>query len=238
MFERNEMVAEGTALADRPPTYVEIRVKGQLEGEMWTRWFEGASIAPETGGETVLRGPVRDQAALYGMLARLRDLALPLVSVRVYRGGGDPPWAGRRMGLSPRVNWLLVFVYLLMGGGLAALTVFLTSDAGIDTALALAMMFAALGGIGGAFRRLDGGRGWIAPITLAWIGAASSMTVYIAVARLVSVALILSLLALAVGGGLLYLFVQREGTPRRLKEVPDGVEYPYDEGYPVDEPRV
>jgi hypothetical protein len=238
MFERNEMVAEGTALADKPPTYVEIRVKGQLEGEMWTRWFEGVSIAPETGGETVLRGPVRDQAALYGMLSRLRDLALPLVSVRVFRGGGDPPWAGRRMNLSPRVNWTLVAVYVLMGGGLAALTVFLTSDAGIDTALALAMMFAALGGIGGAFRRLDGGRGWIAPITLAWIGAASSMTVYIAVSGLISVALILSLLALAVGGGLLYLFVQREGTPRRLKEVPDGVEYPYDEGYPVDEPRV
>jgi hypothetical protein len=236
MSERNEMVAEGTALADKPPTYVEIRVKGQLEGEMWTRWFEGVSIAPETGGETVLRGPVRDQATLYGMLARLRDLALPLVSVRVVRG--DPPWAGRRMNLSPRVNWTLVAVYLLMGGGLGALTVFLTSDAGIDTALALAMMFAALGGIGGAFRRLDGGRGWIAPITLAWIGAGSSMTVYIAVSGLVSVALILSLLALAAGGGLLYLFVRREGTPRRLREVPEGVENPYDEGYPVDEPRV
>jgi hypothetical protein len=237
MFEQGEMVTEGTALADKPPTYVEIRVKGQLEGEMWTRWFEGASIAPETGGETVLRAPVRDQAALYGMLARLRDLALPLVSVRVFRGG-DPPWAGRRVALSPRVNWTLLAVYLLMGGGLAALTVFLTSDAGIDTALALAMMFAALGGIAGAFRRLDGGRGWIAPIALAWIGAGSAMTVYIAVAGLISVALILSLLALAAGGGLLYLFVRREGTPRRLRELPDGVEYPVDEGYPGDEPRV
>jgi hypothetical protein len=64
-----------------PQSTVEIRVRGHLEADYWATWFDGMTVTIEENGETVVRGPVADQAALYGLLARLRDLALPLLSV-------------------------------------------------------------------------------------------------------------------------------------------------------------
>lgn len=63
------------------PGWYEIRLQGRLD-ERWTAWFEGMTIEAAPDGVTVLRGQVRDQAALHGILARLRDLSIPLVSVR------------------------------------------------------------------------------------------------------------------------------------------------------------
>jgi hypothetical protein len=60
---------------------VEIRVKGRVD-EQWSDWFEGLTITHTDQDETALTGPVADQAALYGLLARLRDLGLPLLSVK------------------------------------------------------------------------------------------------------------------------------------------------------------
>ena len=57
-----------------------IRIKGHL-GPQWAGWFEGLTITLEVNGDTLLAGPVADQAALYGLLKRLRDVGLPLVSV-------------------------------------------------------------------------------------------------------------------------------------------------------------
>jgi hypothetical protein len=59
----------------------EIRVQGVLD-RRWSAWFDGLQISSEPGGVTVLAGPVTDQAALHGLLAKVRDLALPLLSVR------------------------------------------------------------------------------------------------------------------------------------------------------------
>ncbi len=59
---------------------VEIRVKGQID-EQWSEWFEGLSVAHSEEGETVLTGRVVDQAALHGLLAKLRDLGVSLLSV-------------------------------------------------------------------------------------------------------------------------------------------------------------
>ena len=56
-----------------------IKVKGQL-GKEWSDWFEGMNISTE-GGTTVLTGPIKDEAALHGILNRIRDLGIPLVSV-------------------------------------------------------------------------------------------------------------------------------------------------------------
>lgn len=58
----------------------EIHVKGHL-GPRWTAWFDGLSVTDEDGGISVIRGPVVDQAALHGLLQKLRDIGLPLVSV-------------------------------------------------------------------------------------------------------------------------------------------------------------
>jgi hypothetical protein len=59
---------------------VEIRVKGRID-EHWSEWFEGFEISYPNQDETILSGPIRDQTALYGMLTKLRDLGLDLVSV-------------------------------------------------------------------------------------------------------------------------------------------------------------
>jgi hypothetical protein len=64
---------------DQPMVY-QIRIKGHL-GPRWTDWFGGMTITLEDDGDTLLTGPVVDQAALHGMLRRVRDLGLPLISV-------------------------------------------------------------------------------------------------------------------------------------------------------------
>lgn len=57
-----------------------IRVSGTLDNK-WSDWFDGFAITPQPGNETLLAGPVADQAALYGLLAKIRDLGLPLLLV-------------------------------------------------------------------------------------------------------------------------------------------------------------
>ena len=64
---------------DEPGLY-EIRLKGHLAAR-WAGWFEGLAITLEEGGDTLLTGPVVDQAALHGLLKKVRDLGMPLISV-------------------------------------------------------------------------------------------------------------------------------------------------------------
>lgn len=59
---------------------VEIRIKGQIDPH-WSTWFEDLDVESTGQDETILRGTVADQGALYGLLARLRDLGLQLLSV-------------------------------------------------------------------------------------------------------------------------------------------------------------
>ncbi|MGD8997567.1 MAG: hypothetical protein PVH80_05620 [Anaerolineae bacterium] len=66
--------------SDTPGVY-HIRVKGILD-QTWSDWFDNLTIAPQPNGETLLTGPLRDQVALHGLLARIRDLGLPLLSVQ------------------------------------------------------------------------------------------------------------------------------------------------------------
>ena len=67
----------------------QIRIKGHL-GHQWTDWFEGLTITLEENGETLLAGPVVDQAALHGLLKKVRDLGMPLLSVnRLEPGQAD-----------------------------------------------------------------------------------------------------------------------------------------------------
>jgi hypothetical protein len=62
------------------PIVYQIRIKGHL-GSEWTDWFEGLAIHLEEKGQTILTGPVADQAALHGVLKKVRDVGLPLISV-------------------------------------------------------------------------------------------------------------------------------------------------------------
>ena len=65
--------------ASQPMIY-RIRIKGHL-GARWEDWFECMTITPEANGDTLLTGPVVDQAALHGVLKKVRDLGLPLLSI-------------------------------------------------------------------------------------------------------------------------------------------------------------
>jgi hypothetical protein len=64
------------------PGLYEIRIQGHLD-ERWRDWFEGLAITLEDNGDTLLTGLVIDQAALHGLLKKVRDLGMPLVSVRL-----------------------------------------------------------------------------------------------------------------------------------------------------------
>jgi hypothetical protein len=70
------------------PVVYQIRIKGHLSHQ-WTDWFEGLTITLEEDGDTLLTGPVIDQAALHGLLKKVRDLGMPLVSVSPVEPG--PP---------------------------------------------------------------------------------------------------------------------------------------------------
>ena len=64
---------------DEPGRY-EIRLKGHLASR-WATWFDGMTLTAGSDGTTVLEGPVVDQAALHGLLHKVRDIGLPLISV-------------------------------------------------------------------------------------------------------------------------------------------------------------
>jgi hypothetical protein len=78
-------------LHDGPPVTYRIRVRGLLP-EQWSEWFDGFAISYEAGEDTTLTGPVVDQAALHGLLARVRDLGLTLLTVERIDLAADKKW--------------------------------------------------------------------------------------------------------------------------------------------------
>jgi hypothetical protein len=69
-----------TEIDSGQPVIYQIRLKGHL-GRHWTDWFDGFTITALDNGETLLTGPVTDQAALHGLLKKVRDVGMPLLSV-------------------------------------------------------------------------------------------------------------------------------------------------------------
>ena len=70
------------------PLVYEIRIKGHLD-QQWTEWFDGLTITLEDNGDTLLTGHVVDQAALHGLLRKVRDLGMPLLSVDSVKPGPE-----------------------------------------------------------------------------------------------------------------------------------------------------
>lgn len=66
-------------------TTYQIRLKGHLDRH-WSAWFDGLSISNEANGEVVLHGPLADQAALHGVLIKVRDLGMPLLAIITVAG--------------------------------------------------------------------------------------------------------------------------------------------------------
>jgi hypothetical protein len=67
----------------------EIRTQGRIDVR-WSDWFEGVTLTHEADGTTLIRCPALDQAALHGLLAKVRDLGLPLISVTPFATSFDP----------------------------------------------------------------------------------------------------------------------------------------------------
>ena len=78
---------------DHPAACYQIRLKGHLDGQ-WASWFDDFAVVQADNGVTILTGPVMDQAALYGLLKKVRDLGMPLLSLFCLEDGLETPQRG------------------------------------------------------------------------------------------------------------------------------------------------
>ncbi len=206
-----------TELATQPFFY-EIRVRGYLSQEQWAEWFDDLTIAT-AGGETTLRGVLPDHAALYALLARLRDLAIPLLAVNVLDAE-----ARRKLNLRSRrytlaINLILLVIYLILLGGMSAITVFLTSSQGVDTALALSVLFAVIGGLAYGFSIWSGLKMWRWITYGMWPASILTFLIYTTTTQILPSAIAISLILFLSAGGLIYLVYALRGRADRVNDV-------------------
>jgi hypothetical protein len=105
------------------PMVYQIRLKGHLDSQ-WTDWFDGLTITLEENGDTLLTGPVVDQAALHGMLKKVRDLGMPLVSVNRVQFNETHPYRSIKekemntnkstTGIDPKVKLSLLWIFVVL----------------------------------------------------------------------------------------------------------------------------
>ena len=209
-----EVSPEAESAFTQPPFLYEIRVKGRLSNEQWTSWFDDLTVKTAKG-ETTLRGRLPDHAALYGLLGRLRDLAVPLVSVRVLDADAENKLQRQSRRLELLITVLMVAIYLAVLGAMITITVFVAPI--INTALALTLLFAAIGGTAHAFYLWSDWKPWRWVPLVMWPAAAISFLVYIPVSGVLPVAISLAVVFLLLAGGLvvaLRYVVQRANKAR------------------------
>lgn len=187
--------------ATRPPFLYEIRVKGRLSPEQWADWFDDLAVTSR-GGESILRGRAEDHAALYGLLARLRDLAIPLVAVKVLDANAQGQLARQSRRLELVMTGILVLLYLVLLGGLVAVTVFVAPV--LNAALALTLLFAALGGLAYGFSAWSGQTPWRWLAYFLFVATAIAFLVFIPVSGLLPPALGIGIMLLLLAAGLVY----------------------------------
>jgi hypothetical protein len=191
-----------------------------LSAEQWADWFDDLDVT-STGGESVLRGRAEDHAALYGLLGRLRDLGIPLIGVKVLDAEAQNRLSRQGRQLDLLMTGALVTLYLLLLGGLAAVTVFVAPV--INTALALTLMFAALGGLAFAFSV------WSGQVPYRWlayflfVATAITFLVYIPVSGLFPPALGIGIMLFLLAAGLVYAlaFLRRRRSDLRSRLTTD-----------------
>ncbi len=201
-MKKNREKAAGGGEFDQPPFLYEIRVRGRLSAEQWASWFDDLTVST-TGGESTLRGRVPDHAALYGLLARLRDLAIPLLSVRVLDAQAQLRLSRQTRRYDLLINALVIALYLLLLGGLSAVTVWVTPV--IHVALALTLLFALLGGLSHAFWLWTDQPLWRWLGYACWLAAAASFLIFIPVSDVLPSELGIAITLFLLAGGLAYL---------------------------------
>jgi hypothetical protein len=211
------------AATEQPPFLYEIRVKGRLSGEQWASWFDDL-VLTFAQGESTLRGKAPDHAALYGLLARLRDLAVPLVAVRVLDVEAQRKLAQTNRRYDLMINGLLVALYLLLLGGLATITVFVAPV--INVALALTLLFALLAALAHAFWLWSGRQAWRWVSYALWPAAAITFLIFIPLSGLMPPALGIAVMLLLLASGLLYAIYLLRRRAEDIKGWLDGESYP------------
>ncbi len=199
----NNHETEARAGFDKPPFLYEIRVRGRLSAEQWTAWFDDLTVLVDEG-ESTLRGRAADHAALYGLIARLQDLAIPLIAVKVLDADAQLALTRQSRRYDLAINILLVAIYMALLGGLAAAAVFVAPI--INPALALALLFALLGGLAHAFWLWSDQAAWRWLTYVAWPAAAISFLIFIPVSGVLPTALALAVVFFFAAGGLVYAF--------------------------------
>ena len=203
-MKSNDKTDETSAEFLKPPFLYEIRVKGRLSSEQWTSWFDDLTISTDKG-ETTLRGRAPDHAALYGLLARLRDLAIPLVAVKVLDAEAQLKLSRQSRRYDLMLNLLQVVIYLALIGGLSSITVFVAPI--INTALALALLFALLAGLAHVFGLWSGQarEAWRWVAFAGWLAAAIAFLIFVPVSGVLPPAVGIGVMLILGAGGLMYL---------------------------------
>jgi len=215
LMNGHQNTTEAGAGVVKPPFLYEIRVKGRLSQEQWTSWFDDLAIST-AAGESTLRGRVPDHAALYGLLARLRDLAVPLVAVKVLDADAQRELARQSRRNDLMINVLLGAIYLVLLGCLATITVFLAPV--INTALALALLFALLGGLAHAFWLWSGQPAWRWITYVAWPAALICFAIFVPVSGMLPPTLGIAVTLLLIAGGLVYVLFYLRRSAERVRE--------------------
>src|SRR5215471_3296184 len=114
---RSAVVNRPAAATTTPASTYQIRVAGHLD-EHWSAWLDGFTLTRDDDGTTVITGPVADQAQLHGVLARVRDLGVPLLSLTTGRVG--PPAKTTAHAIQPALQRVLRTRWLTLQAGTAA----------------------------------------------------------------------------------------------------------------------
>ena len=201
-MKSNDKTDETAAEFAQPSFLYEIRVKGRLSSEQWTAWFDDLTVSTDKG-ESTLRGRAPDHAALYGLLSRLRDLAVPLVAVKVLDAEAQLKLSQQSRRYDLTLNVLQVAIYLALIGGLASITVFVAPI--INTALALALLFALLAGLAHVFWLWSGQAAWRWVAFAGWLAAAIAFLIFVPVSGVLPPAIGIGIMLIVGAGGLMYL---------------------------------
>jgi hypothetical protein len=209
---------------DKPPFLYEIRVQGRLSAEQWVAWFDDLTVS-FSEGESTLQGRAADHAALYGLLARLQDLAIPLITVKVLDADAQLELARQSRRYDLLINILSGSIYLTVLGGLLAATVFVAPI--INPALALALLFALLGGLAHAFWLWSDLAAWRWITYLLWPAAAVSFLIFIPVSGVLPTALGVAVTCFFAAGGLVYALYALRRHAEGIKDRLAGGDFPY-----------
>jgi hypothetical protein len=219
----NQSKAEQTATERATqPFYYEIRVRGALSKEQWVDWFDDVKVNTSKR-ETTLRGVLPDHSALYGLLGRLRDLAIPLLAVNVLDAQSRQKLALHSKLYWVTINLAILVVYLLLIGALATLTVALTVSETMHTAQAIALLFAAIGALAYVFSLWSGLKIWRLITVIMMPVSGFTYLIYGMVAQYLPVTIGIAAFLLFLAGGMVFLVRFLRGRATWVREALAGL---------------